>query len=97
MSSRNTEFQVFTVVAMKKSIFSACYLLQAGLLSGLLLDTGNGGDMFLRNSGRLAPDYTALYPRRHNSSIAILFERVVETILPQVPPSGEHVCNYFCP
>jgi hypothetical protein len=29
---------------------------------------GNQRDMFLRNVGRLSTDYTALYPRRQNSS-----------------------------
>jgi hypothetical protein len=28
----------------------------------------DGGDMFLRNIGSLSTDYTALYPRRQNSS-----------------------------
>jgi hypothetical protein len=28
----------------------------------------NGGDMFLRNFGYYSKDYTALYPRRYNSS-----------------------------
>jgi hypothetical protein len=31
-------------------------------------DPEDGGDMFLRNVGRLSTDYTALYPRRQKSS-----------------------------
>jgi hypothetical protein len=29
----------------------------------------DGGDIFLRNIGRLSPGYTALYPKRQNSSM----------------------------
>jgi hypothetical protein len=32
----------------------------------LLFDTEDGGNIFLRNVGRLSTDYTALYSRRHN-------------------------------
>jgi hypothetical protein len=31
---------------------------------GILFDTEDGGDMFLRNVGSLSTDFTALYPRR---------------------------------
>jgi hypothetical protein len=31
-------------------------------------DPEDGGSTFLRNVGRLLPDYTALYSRRENSS-----------------------------
>jgi hypothetical protein len=47
----------------------ACYLLHAGFLLCLFFDTENGGDMFLRNVCWLSTDYTALYPRRQNSSL----------------------------
>jgi hypothetical protein len=47
---------------------STCYLLHAGFLLGLFFDPKDGGNMFLRNVGRLSMDYTALYPRRQNSS-----------------------------
>jgi hypothetical protein len=40
----------------------------AGFLLGLFSDPEDGGDMFLRNVGCLSTDYTALYPRRKNSS-----------------------------
>jgi hypothetical protein len=42
----------------------ACCLLHAGFLLGLLFYPEDGGDMFLRNVGRLSANYTALYPRR---------------------------------
>jgi hypothetical protein len=34
----------------------------------LFFDHGDGGEMFFRNVGWLSTDYTALYPRRQNSS-----------------------------
>jgi hypothetical protein len=45
---------------MKQS--PACYLLHANLLLGLPFDPEDVGDMFLRNVGWLAPEYTALHP-----------------------------------
>jgi hypothetical protein len=80
MKSSNFVFQIFTATTMKSSISSACWLFHTGLLSGLLLETGNGGDMFLSIFGRLPPDYeyTVLYTRRQNSSVVILFEKLVE-------------------
>jgi hypothetical protein len=43
-------------------------LLHAGFLLDLFFDPADGGDMYLRSIGRLSTDYTALYPRRQNSS-----------------------------
>jgi hypothetical protein len=40
----------------------------AGFLLGLFFDPEDGGDMFLRNVGRLSKNYTALYPKRRNPS-----------------------------
>jgi hypothetical protein len=37
-------------------------------LLGLFFDPEDGGDMFLQNASWLSTDYTALYPRRLNSS-----------------------------
>jgi hypothetical protein len=42
-------------------------------LLGLLFSPHDGGGIFLRNIGRLAPDYKVLYSRRWNSSIIIAF------------------------
>jgi hypothetical protein len=42
--------------------------LHAGFLLGILFDPEGGSRMFLQNFGLLSPDYTALYPRRQNSS-----------------------------
>jgi hypothetical protein len=47
---------------------SVCHLIHAGFLLGLFFDPEDGGDMFLLNIGSLSIDYTALYPRRQNSS-----------------------------
>jgi hypothetical protein len=44
-------------------------MLFAGFLLGLFFDPDVGGDMFLRNVGWLPTDYTALCPRRRNSSL----------------------------
>jgi hypothetical protein len=41
--------------------------LHAGFLLGLLPNPDDGGGIFIRNDGWLSTDYTALYPRRHNS------------------------------
>jgi hypothetical protein len=38
------------------------------MLFGLFFYTEDGGDIFLRNVSRISRDYTALYPRRQNSS-----------------------------
>jgi hypothetical protein len=42
--------------------------LPGGFLLGLLLNPEDGGDIFLQNVGCLSTDYTALYPKRQNSS-----------------------------
>jgi hypothetical protein len=49
----------------------ACFLL------GLFFDPENGGDTFLQNAGCLSVDYTALHPRRRNSSLMI-FAKLVQ-------------------
>jgi hypothetical protein len=36
--------------------------------SGLFFDPEDGDHMFLRNVGRLSTNYTAMYPRREDSS-----------------------------
>jgi hypothetical protein len=41
---------------------------KAGGKPGLFFDPEDGSDMFIRNVGWLSTDYTALYPRRQNSS-----------------------------
>jgi hypothetical protein len=46
----------------RKLASSVCYLLHAGFMLGVLFDPEDGGDIFLRNVGRLSTDYTALYP-----------------------------------
>jgi hypothetical protein len=50
-------------------VSSACSLLRADFLLGLLSD---GGGMFLSNVDWLLTDYTALYPRRYGSSLGFL-------------------------
>jgi hypothetical protein len=45
---------------------------RAAILLGLFFDREDGGDIFLRNFGRLSTDYTALYPKRQNSAIRFL-------------------------
>jgi hypothetical protein len=71
-------FEVLTAVVTKSPIFlnvTPCSLLKVNLRSLLatcfhagfllgLFDPEDGGDMFLRNVGRLSTDYTALSPRR---------------------------------
>jgi hypothetical protein len=42
----------------------ACYLLHAGFLLGFLIDSEDGGNIFLRNAGCLSTDYRALYPKK---------------------------------
>jgi hypothetical protein len=39
-------------------------IIHAGFVLDLFFDPEDEGDMFLRNDGRLATDYTALCPRR---------------------------------
>jgi hypothetical protein len=51
-----------------RRICSACYQIHYSFFLGLFFDTEDGGDLFLRNVGWLSTDYTALFPRRENSS-----------------------------
>jgi hypothetical protein len=48
---------------MKQAANKACWF-----LLGLLFSPEDGGDIFLKNISQLSTDYTALYPRRQNSS-----------------------------
>jgi hypothetical protein len=47
---------------MKQAVRKACWFLV------LLFNPENEGNMFLQNFGSLSADYTALYPRKYNSS-----------------------------
>jgi hypothetical protein len=51
-------------VESEEICFATCYLLYAGFLLEAFFDREDGGDVFLRNVGRLSTDYMALYPRR---------------------------------
>jgi hypothetical protein len=48
----------------KQMLINSCCLLYAVFLLGLLFNTEDGGDMFLRNVGWLSMDYTAFYARK---------------------------------
>jgi hypothetical protein len=57
----------------------------SGFLLFLFFDPEDGGDMPLRNIGRLSTDYTALYPQRKNSSkkfilIIMLLLKIIRTM-----------------
>jgi hypothetical protein len=82
-NNNKCKFEVLTAVVMKNYIFwettpwsplkvnrrfvlATC--LHACLLLGLSFDPEDGGDIFLQNVGGFSTDYTALYPRRQNSS-----------------------------
>jgi hypothetical protein len=60
------------------SPFSASGLIS--VLLGWLLDPDDGGDIFLRNVTWLSLDYTALYPRRQNSSQPLLWEPQIQEV-----------------
>jgi hypothetical protein len=77
--SQNTEIFIVTSIYKKLIHFwtswefiglqevssgSACYLLHAAFMHGLLFGREDGGDIFLRNIYLLSTDYTALYPRK---------------------------------
>jgi hypothetical protein len=63
-------FEVPTAVTVKGTVFwveTACslpLLPYICFLSGLLFEYEHGGDPFLRNIGKLLPNYTSLQPRR---------------------------------
>jgi hypothetical protein len=43
---------------------SACCLLHAAFLFGLLFNPEDGGDMLLQNASWIAPEYTTLHSRK---------------------------------
>jgi hypothetical protein len=53
----------------------------ASWLLGLLLDPEDGGSTFLRNVGKLLPDYITSHPRRWNSSESTPRERQISLII----------------
>jgi hypothetical protein len=58
------EVSVFWDVMPRNSIHDVWCLPHAGFLLGLLLDSEDGGDMFLRNDCLLSADCMALYASR---------------------------------
>lgn len=47
-------------------LLTACFNLESGLSLGLVPDSEDGCNMFLRNVRWLSPNYTLINPRRHN-------------------------------
>jgi hypothetical protein len=68
---------------------SSCYLLHAGFLIRLFFDPENVGDMFLRNVGSPPTEYTALHPRRQNSSPLTYFSSFRFTVPMALRPKTE--------
>jgi hypothetical protein len=72
-SCTDAGLQVLRGVVTKSSIFwdtmmsSACYLVHAGGLLGLLFNPDYEGNMFLGNTGELSTDYMASYSRIQNT------------------------------
>lgn len=60
-------------VVCRKGTCSAWCLLHTDFLFGLILNPEEGGNMVLRNTGRLSPEYMAVYPRRQNSLFWLRF------------------------
>jgi hypothetical protein len=58
----------------------------SSFLRGVFFDPEYGGDIFLRNMGLLLTEFTALYPRRQNSSE---HEHFLDTFFETVP--DEHI------
>jgi hypothetical protein len=68
---------------------SACYLLYAGFLLGLLFDPDDGNDMFLRNVGSLPMDYIK------SQKIKFFITTAVRTSIPTFFPNvGTSQPNY---
>jgi hypothetical protein len=61
----------FSDISSKQS--SACRLLHARCLLGLLLDTEDASSTFLRNISGILPDYTASHSRSYYPSDFVLF------------------------
>jgi hypothetical protein len=69
VSSCRTEEYTKQVASKKQADRgSACHLLHAGCLLGLLCDPEDGGSMFLPNVSKLLTDYTASHLTRQYSS-----------------------------
>jgi hypothetical protein len=54
--------------------FSACFLLYAGLLLGVLFDLEDGREMFFQNVGWLSVECRVLHPKRQNAMKSICNE-----------------------
>jgi hypothetical protein len=65
--------------------------LLAGFLLGIFFSPEDGGDIFLRNVDYLLLNYTALYPRKYNSSS--IEECRVDLVRNDV--SEEHIASIF--
>jgi hypothetical protein len=61
-----TNSRIFCIMLHRTALPATCF--RAGFLLGLFLDPEDGVDMYLRNVGWRLTDYTALYPRKYNSS-----------------------------
>jgi hypothetical protein len=90
-------FEVITAAIMKnfyllgyiapKSIenhpTSACCKLHPGFLPGIYFDPEDGNNISFRNICCISTEYTALYPRRYNSSKGCIISVNVEGLQPE--------------
>jgi hypothetical protein len=74
-------------------MLATCF--HAGFLLGLVFDPEDGGDMLMRNVGCLSTDYTALYPRKQNSSPLSLFSSVINDTSSTTYVTWPRICDWW--
>jgi hypothetical protein len=65
----------------------------AGFFLALLLHSKDGGDSVLWNVSWLSQEYTALYPKRKNSSLQLSWELQIHHHLHSLPTTGDTKLN----
>jgi hypothetical protein len=93
-SGASLSHEEFCLQGYRNRIALRATCFHAGFLLGLFFDPEDGCDMLLRNFGWLSAHYTAVYPRRQNSSYPPLWEPQILHNVISYPTIHNYLSNF---